>query len=552
MQPAPAIPPFEPPPLPSSMGDSGRRILWIVGLYRAICAATLLGAALLLDAKTLNIGNPNAFVTGTGLYFVFGLSSFWWVQQDRLPLPLPTMLFSLLAGDVFFLSLVMFAGGTFGAPLPILLFPQLAASGWILRTQTAFVHAAFASICLLGLDGYRAFLGTVGGPQVFQTGIIGFGFFATVGIAVALGRYTKQSEDLAAQRGIDVANLEQVNRLIIQDMQDGVLVVDLNGVVRGHNAQVTRLLGGFGRMRGGMRLAEFSTTLHDYWRRWQEDFTEALPPFRVEATQRLLRVRLVRIGTGLNGGTLIYLEDLGRAQSEAQQMKLAAMGRLTASIAHEVRNPLSAINQAAQLLEEDGAVAPDGARLLGMIRNNAKRIDRIVGEVLQLNRRDRQQPEIVSFGEFMRTLTEEIVQAENMPPGSVMLQIPDELLIIFDRGHLNQIVWNLIRNAWQHCQKKEGSIRVIARAGYMGDAVICEMMDDGPGIPAELRPQIFEPFFTTRPGGTGLGLYIARELADANGAALELLPKGPGAHFRMTLKRASTPERKETAERGAS
>ena len=551
MQPAPAAPPFEPPPLPSSMGDSGRRILWIVGLYRAICAATLLGAALLLDARSLSIGNPNAFITGTGLYFVFGLSSFWWVQQDRLPMPLPTMLLTLLAGDVFFLSLVMFAGGTFGAPLPILLFPQLAASGWILRTQTAFVHAAFASICLLGLDAYRTVIGTIGAPQVFQTGIIGFGFFATVGIAVALGRYTKQSEDLAAQRGIDVANLEQVNRLIIQDMQDGVLVVDLNGVVRGHNAQVTRLLGGFGRMRGGMRLAEFSTTLHDYWRRWQEDFTEALPPFRVEATQRLLRVRLVRIGTGLNGGTLIYLEDLGRAQSEAQQMKLAAMGRLTASIAHEVRNPLSAINQAAQLLEEDGAVAPDGARLLGMIRNNAKRIDRIVGEVLQLNRRDRQQPEVVPFGDFMRNLTDEIVQAETMPPGSVVLQIADDLLIIFDRGHLNQIIWNLVRNAWQHCQKKEGSIRVIARAGYMGDAVICELMDDGPGIPAELRPQIFEPFFTTRPGGTGLGLYIARELADANGAALELLPKGPGAHFRMTLKRALTPEPAARDEGGA-
>ncbi len=543
MQPNPAPLPFEPPPVLSPMGDSGRRILWIVGLYRAVCAALLLGAALLVDPKTIGVINPNAFVTGTGLYFLFGLAAFWWVQEERLPLPLPTMLLGLLVGDLFFLSLVIYAGGTFGAPLPILLFPQLAAAGWILRTQTAFLHAAIAAITLLGLDIYRTIEGLVGTPQMFQTGIIGFGYFATVGIAVALGRYTKQSEDLAMQRGIDVANLEQVNRLIIQDMQDGVLVVDLNGVVRGHNAQVTRSLGGFGRMRGGMRLAEFSTTLHDYWRRWQEDANEVLPPFKVEATQRLLRVRLVRIGTGLNGGTLIYLEDLGRAQTEAQQMKLAAMGRLTASIAHEVRNPLSAINQASQLLEEDGAVAPEGARLLGMIRNNAKRIDRIVGEVLQLNRRDRQQPEVVVFGDFIRTLTDEIQEAEHMPPGGVSIQIPDDLLIIFDRGHLNQIMWNLVRNAWQHCQKREGSIRIIARPGYMGDAVICELNDDGPGIPAELRPQIFEPFFTTRPGGTGLGLYIARELADANGAALELLPKGPGAHFRMTLKRALPPDR---------
>ncbi len=538
MQPSPAIPPFEPPPLPASITDSGRRILWIVGVYRAVCGAVLLGAALLLDLKMLNVMTPNTFVTGALFYFVFALGAFFWLQQEYLPLPLPHLALGLLAGDLFFLALVMVASAGAATPLPILLFPQLAASGWLLRTRTAFFHAALATVVLLGLDFLRMIDGQVSALQTFQTGMICFGYFATVGIAVALGRYTKASEDLAAQRGIDVANLEQVNRLIIQDMQDGVLVVDLNGVVRGHNAQVTRLLGGFGRMRGGMRLAEFSAVLHDYWRRWQEDSAESLPPFKVEATQRLLRVRLVRIGSGLNGGTLIYLEDLGRAQTEAQQMKLAAMGRLTASIAHEVRNPLSAINQAAQLLEEDSAVAPEGTRLLNMIRNNAKRIDRIVGEVLQLNRRDRQQPEVVPLGEFVRALTDEIVQAENVPPGGVVLLVPADLLVIFDRGHLNQIVWNLVRNAWQHCQKKDGSIRIAARPGYLGDAVLCELMDDGPGIPAELRAQIFEPFFTTRPGGTGLGLYIARELADANGATLELLPKNPGAHFRLTLKRA--------------
>jgi len=539
---APSLtPPIEQVPPPLSQAESARRILWIVGIYRAVCGAALLGTALLLDLKVLGISAPNLFLTYSTIYFIFGLATFWIVQRETLPLSLPSLVSALLTGDILCIALVMVAGGTTGGSLPILLFPQLAASGWLLRTQTAFFHAAFASFILLGLDVWRMLQGQVSGAQPFQTGLIGFGYFATIGIAVALGRYTKASEELATQRGIDVANLEQVNRLIIQDMQDGVLVVDLNGVVRGHNAQVTRLLGGFGRMRGGMRLAEFSSTLHDYWRRWQEDYTEALPPFKVESTQRLLRVRLVRIGSGLNGGTLIYLEDLGRAQNEAQQMKLAALGRLTASIAHEVRNPLSAINQAAQLLEEDAIVPPAGARLLGMIRNNARRIDRIVGEVLQLNRRDRQQPEVVTLVEFMHALIDEIIQAENMPPSAIVVLVPNDVRVMFDRGHLNQIVWNLVRNAWQHCQKKEGSIRIAARPGYMGDAIICELADDGPGIPAELRPQIFEPFFTTRPGGTGLGLYIARELADANGAALELLPRGPGAYFRLTMKRAFHP-----------
>lgn len=532
---------YDPPLLPASITGSTRRILWIVGLFRAASGALLLGLALLLDLRSFDVAAPGSFVIAASLYFIFGLAAFGWIQQERLPLPLAQTLLALLAGDIFFLGLAMIAGGSTGAPLPILLFPQLAASGWLLRTRIAFFHAALAALMLLLLVAWRAIGGDIGGPQLFQTALVCIGYFAMVGTAVVIGRYTKASEDLATQRGIDVANLEQVNRLIIQDMQDGVLVVDLNGVVRGHNAQVTRLLGGFGRMRGGMRLAEFSATLHDYWRRWDEDQGELLPPFKVETTQRLLRVRLVRIGSGLNGGTLIYLEDLGRAQNEAQQMKLAAMGRLTASIAHEVRNPLSAINQAAQLLEEDGVVAPGGARLLGMIRNNARRIDRIVGEVLQLNRRDRQQPEALPLAEFVHAIVDEIVQAEGIARRAIRIDVDDSLAVMFDRGHLSQIAWNLVRNAWQHCQKRDGSIAIAARAGYTGDAVIFELADDGPGVAAENRAHVFEPFFTTRPGGTGLGLYIARELADANGATLELLAKSPGAMFRITFRRAAMP-----------
>src|SRR4029078_1269158 len=183
----------------------------------------------------------------------------------------------------------------------------------------------------------------------------------------------------------------------------GVLVVDQHGIVRTHNTQITRLLGGYGQLRGGMRLEEFSGPPALFWRRWRGERVDP-PQFKVDSTQRLLRIRMVPFGSGPSGGTLVYLEDLGRAQREAQQMKLAARGRLTASIAHEVRNPLSAINQAAQLLDEDGSVAPEGRRLLSMIRSNAKRIHRIVGEVLQLNRRARQQPEAIPLGEFIRSL----------------------------------------------------------------------------------------------------------------------------------------------------
>jgi two-component system sensor histidine kinase PilS (NtrC family) len=429
------------------------------------------------------------------------------------------------------------ASGGVGGPLPILLFPQLAASGWLLRPRVALLHAALTTTVLLGLDVVRLLEGAIGGAQVFQMGLIGFGYFATIGIAVVLGSYAKASEALAEQRGIDVANLEQVNQLIIQDMQDGVLVVDQRGIVRSYNTQITRLLGGYGQMRGGMPLADFSAVLDGYWHKWQQDRAEP-PTLKVEATQRLLRPRMVPFGAGEGGGTLVYLEDLGRARSEAQQMKLAAMGRLTASIAHEVRNPLSAINQASQLLDEDGAVAPEGRRLLAMIRNNAKRIDHIVGEVLQLTRRDRQAQDVIVLRDFIRALVEEIQQAEKIPAGSIVVDMPGELSILFDPGQLNQILWNLIRNAWQHCSRNAGSIRVTARAGYMGDAVLFEMHDDGPGIPQEQHGQIFEPFFTTRPGGTGLGLYVARELADANGAALDVLPRSPGAHFRITLRRA--------------
>ncbi len=192
------------PLMPESLNETSRRILRTVGLYRAVCCTILFGTALILDLRTINIQAPNAFVAAAAFYFLFGLAALVWIRRDPLPVPLTVTVSSLICGDIFFIALITIASGGTGGPLPILLFPQLAASGWLLRTRTAFFHAALATVVLLGLDVWRLFDTQITAAQPYQTGLIGFGYFATIGIAVALGSYARASEDLAKQRGIDV------------------------------------------------------------------------------------------------------------------------------------------------------------------------------------------------------------------------------------------------------------------------------------------------------------------------------------------------------------
>ena len=164
----------------------------------------------------------------------------------------------------------------------------------------------------------------------------------------------------------------------------------------------------------------------------------------------------------------------------------------------------------------------------------------LLQEVMQLNRRDRRQAQQIVLATSMTSLVNDIATAEQLPPAIIGLQIPPHLSVWFDQGHLTQVIWNLVRNAVHYCQQRPGSIQLAARSGHVNGTVILEISDDGRGIPSELRTQIFEPFFTTRTGGTGLGLYLARELTEANGGQVELLESGTGARFRLTMPSATT------------
>ena len=526
-----------------------RRVYLLVCLYRIACGILLLSVVYATDARSLPAfvvqGNLLPLFQGGVLLTIclayLGFGFFCVAAAERMQRSPAGWLLLVLLGDlVFLIPILLQLRGS--ETLAILLLPQLAAAGWMTRRHTAFVYPAVASLGLLGVAFYVHWYRPNDPSMLLQMGWQSFGYFVVTGLGLLLGTFNRASEELAMQRGIDLANLEQVNQLIIRDMDDGVLVVDESGIVRNRNAQADRLLDREDFPLGNTRLAEFSPALAEIWDRWYAQNGAAQATLQLADSPRSLSVRIASVSPQRRGGCLIYVEDLSRAQSHAQQIKLAALGRLTASIAHEVRNPLSAINHATELLKENQTTKTSEAdkRLHEIIHGNAQRISRLLQEVMQLNRRDTRQPQQIMLSQCIGGLLNDIATAEQVSPSVIATQIPAHLAIWFDQGHLGQVVWNLVRNALHYCQQRGGSIQLNGRRGHVNGTVVLEISDDGRGIPTELQAQIFEPFFTTRTGGTGLGLYLARELTEANGGRLELLESGSGARFRLTMPSATT------------
>lgn len=523
-----------------------RRVYLLVCLYRIACGILLLSVVYATDTRTvpllqgswLQLWQGGLLLTICLAYLGFGF--FCVAAADRIQRSPGSWLMIVLLGDLLFLVpvLLKLRGSE---SLGILLLPQLAATGWTIRRGISFVFPGVAATALMGVAIYLQATRATDGSVLLPMGWQSFAYFVVTGLGMLLGNYNRASEELAVQRGIDLANLEQVNQLIIRDMDDGVLVVDEIGVVRNRNAQADRLLDREDFPQGNSRLHEFAPKVAELWQEWFSRNGPANITLSLTEPTRTLSLRFASVSPQRRGGCLIYLEDMSRAQTHAQQIKLAALGRLTASIAHEVRNPLSAINHATELLKEGEEARSDAdKRLLQIIHGNTQRISRLLQEVMQLNRRDTRQASQIVLSTWMSGLLNDIVTAEQVPLTVIVTKIPPHLTIWFDQGHLGQIVWNLVRNALHYCQQRDGSIQLIARRGHVNGTVILDISDDGRGIPGELRGQIFEPFFTTRTGGTGLGLYLARELTDANGGRLELLESGTGARFQLTMPSATT------------
>ncbi|HVS27019.1 MAG TPA: ATP-binding protein [Burkholderiales bacterium] len=510
------------------------RSLFYFNLYRLAVACSFIFTAFFFGQSLFGTMDRPLFLWGSFVYGFFAVFFHFTITAQR---PYFTLqLTCQVLADIVFLVILMDASGGITSGLGLLPLASLAAAGLISRGRLTLFYAALASIAVLMEQTFQVLRNLADTVQYIQAGMLSVGYFATAWLAHTLAKYTQASERLALQRGIDLANLAQVNQLVIQDMQDGVLVVDEKGTIRQHNSQAERLLGTLPRERKGMLLHEYAPALAQQLERWRNQPNAAIEPLAVSRA-RLIGARFLAVGDSYPLGTVIFLEDLSRVQAQAQQLKLAALGRLTANIAHEIRNPLSSISHAAELLQEESEHTETQARLLKIISDNAQRLDRMVQDVLKLNRRDRALRENIKLVNFLRTFVEEFCRNEKIPAHIFKLESHTQRGVFFDRSHLNQVMWNLCRNALRHCQRREGSIRLVAAGGGTSkDAVRLDIIDDGPGVPPALRSQLFEPFFTTATGGTGLGLYIAREICDANGATLDYVEATSGGHFTVICK----------------
>lgn len=438
--------------------------------------------------------------------------------------------------DVGVTALLTYASHGITSGLGLLLLTTLAAAGLVSRGRLTLFYAALATIAIL-LEHTIEVLRYDAAMALFaQAGLLCAAYFAVAWLAHELAKYAMASEALAARREIDLENMAHVSEHVIRDMQDGVLVVDGEGVIRQFNTRAEQIFSPLGDRRD-VALSDYAPSVAERFEAWRAEESGARSAADLNVTSEI-GARIVPVGRQRSAGAVIFLEDRTRIQNEARQMKLAALGRLTANIAHEIRNPLGAISHATELLQEEPPSTDTAKRLITIIHDNTQRLNRMVNDVLKLRRSDSVHREHFKVVDYLYVFVEQFCQIERIDPEIFDIELRADPKVVFDRSHLNQVMWNLSRNALRHCQRQKGSIRITVDTTDGGDTVKLEVIDDGPGVSVDVRSQLFEPFFTTGKGGTGLGLYIAREVCEANNAKLDYVDAPPGARFAVRCRAA--------------
>jgi two-component system sensor histidine kinase PilS (NtrC family) len=435
--------------------------------------------------------------------------------------------------DIIFITLLMHASGGVGSGIGILLAISIAAGGLLIGGRCAMLFAALASLAILTEQLYANETHAFDSASLTYSGMLGVSFFSIVLLSYMLTKRSEQSELLAKQHAATIARLEELNRYIIQHLQSGIMIVDERQTIQLYNRSTLRLL----NLRVlPEHLGAISLDLQQAFKVWCSNADRDFAIIHRENAQEIqVRFSLLKVlGERLH---MLIFEDIALYNQRFQQSKLASLGRLTASIAHEIRNPLGAICHATQLLSEAPNLQKADLRLTEIIQNHSRRINDIIESILKLSKRDALQKQRIALDDWLPTyLDEQHLNFGEFADSFILTFKTPKLNVYIDPGHLKQILDNLCQNALQYGRPDLGTIEMVI--DQLLDAPCIRVIDNGPGINAENQQHLFEPFFTTSHKGTGLGLYISRELAELNQADLSYATYTDKPCFTLTLANA--------------
>lgn len=441
--------------------------------------------------------------------------------------------------DILFLTILLQTMQTIGAGLGVLLNIVIAAGSVLLPGRYALLFASSAVVFLWLAQWVGMHLTWVAVHDQWLWLILNFSFFATAGLATIFSNKANAQAEKTVQRDRALKQLSRLNERIIHHLQAGVMVIDAMGCIRLMNTVARRYLKLESSQDPGM-LAEAMPKIASYYRRWLDNPALPKDTFKFEAQGRECLVHFDRLDDAAESDTLILIEDMAFMQQQAQQLKLASLGRFTASMAHELRNPLGAISHAAQLLAEESSRSTGEARLIEIIATQTDRMNRVIKNILQLSRRTASAPTTLDLKVW---LTEFIESFVTQSPEAVELSvdpIATNLQVRFDPSQLQQVLINLCENGlrFNHAATGQWQVRLCAGMSALQQPYL-EVRDRGQGVSSENRARLFEPFYTTDRQGTGLGLYLAYELCQANQATLSYARAQAETCFRITFNQVT-------------
>lgn len=513
-----------------------QRIFDIYNLFRLLLSLILLiSIELAAGESVLGAFDPDLYRRTSQFYvlanIIIFLRGFLWRSH-----PLDHRHYvAIIILDLLVLAMISYTCGGMASGMTSLLIIPVAAGSVLIPGILSLFLAAVGSIAVIYVEVYLHL--SLGGINTYyvQAGLLGMILFATATIIQVLSRRLRQNEMLAARQSARIQYLLELNEQVIQRMNTGLVVVDGDDAILISNHAARRLMNFNDSNQYPLVLPD---PLLRQLRQWRDNPYSHSPPFRLDEDSPRVQAGFSWLKPEERSLALIFLEDFSTVNSRVQQLKLVSLGRLTASIAHEIRNPLGAISHASQLLSESGAIEESDRRLTDIILSHSRRISTIINNILELSRNRSTMPERIDLGPWLQDFVNTFHDASATRADIRVEPWDDGLAIRFNESQLRQLLTNLCENSLRYGQSHEGAPHVLIRASLdpVSAAAQLDIIDNGPGVSQTDQERIFEPFFTTGKQGTGLGLYICREICEANQARLSYhQSESGGSCFRINF-----------------